>query len=425
MPTAAYTQYGEDRTPDRGGRILTTTLLPARRTADAEVGSRKALLGDYRMILLDVGLVLIALLDAWLRLRWVKAEPEGMPEVPFHSEWLSWISAGVLIGRRRFPFAVALLTIPGFFTGFAQLAAMIALYTVARRHVSSWQTIVVGILVWLSRFMAWPPSEFIERSAYGHFASAISGFLTAGLPIALALMAHARQELSNRIVELAESRERERVLHAHAIRADERAKLAREMHDVVSHQVSLIAMQAGALRMALANAEHKQVAGTIRMLSTRTLDELRQLVSVLRTTDDSQPSLDELTELAADAGFEVSVQLKGAVQDLAAPVSGAVYRTVQEALTNIRKHAVGASATVLVDAGDTVGSEGDVLVEVRNTPPSSPSSSQQSSLPSGGHGLVGLRERATLLGGQFSAGPTEEGGFLVSASFPKQRTVSD
>ncbi|HEX8864620.1 MAG TPA: hypothetical protein VF821_03080, partial [Lentzea sp.] len=130
MPTAAYTQYGEDRTPDRGGRILTTTLLPARRAADAEVGSRKSLLGDYRMILLDVGLVLIALLDAWLRLRWVKAEPEGMPEVPFHSEWLSWISAGVLIGRRRFPFAVALLTIPGFFTGFAQLAAMIALYTV-------------------------------------------------------------------------------------------------------------------------------------------------------------------------------------------------------------------------------------------------------------------------------------------------------
>ncbi|MDT7782226.1 MAG: hypothetical protein QOF58_645 [Pseudonocardiales bacterium] len=418
MPTAAYTQYGEDRTPDRGGRILTTTLLPARRTADAEVGSRKSLLGDYRMVLLDVGLVLIALLDAWLRLRWVKADPVGMPEVPFHSEWLSWISAVVLIGRRRFPFLVALLTIPGFFTGFAQLAAMIALYTVARRYITSWQTTVAGILVWLSRFMAWPPSEFIERPPFGHFASAISGFLTAGLPIAVALMAHARQELSNRIVELAESRERERVLHAHAIRADERAKLAREMHDVVSHQVSLIAMQAGALRMALANAEHKQVAGTIRMLSTRTLDELRQLVSVLRTTDDSQPSLDELPELAADAGFEVSVQVKGAVQDLAAPVSGAVYRTVQEALTNIRKHAVGASATVLIDADDTAG---DVLVEVRNTPPSSPSSS----LPSGGHGLVGLRERATLLGGQFSAGPTEEGGFLVSASFPKQRTVSD
>ncbi|GAA3660360.1 signal transduction histidine kinase [Lentzea atacamensis] len=418
MPTAAYAQYGEDRTPDRGGRILTTTLLPARRTADTEVGSRRSLFGDYRMVLLDVGLVLIALLDAWLRLRWVKADPVGLPEVPFHSEWLSWISAIVLVGRRRFPFLVALLTIPGFFTGFAQLASMIALYTVARRYINSWQTIVAGVLVWLSRFMAWPPSEFIERPPYGHFASAISGFLVAGLPIALALMAHARQELSNRIVELAESRERERVLHAHAIRADERAKLAREMHDVVSHQVSLIAMQAGALRMAVADAEHKQVAGTIRTLSTRTLDELRQLVSVLRTTDDSQPGLDELPELAADAGFEVSIQVKGPVEDLAAPVSGAVYRTVQEALTNIRKHATGASATVLIDADDTAG---DVLVEVRNTPPSG---DEGSSLPSGGHGLVGLRERAALLGGQFSAGPTEDGGFLVTASFPKQRTAS-
>ncbi|MFS8104921.1 histidine kinase [Lentzea alba] len=415
MPTAAYAQYGEDRTPDRGGRILTTTLLPARRKTDTEVSSRKSLLSDYRMVLLDVGLVLIALLDAWLRMRWVKADPVGLPEVPFHSEWLSWISAIVLIGRRRFPFLIALLTIPGFFTGFAQLAAMIALYTVARRYLTSWQTKVAGVLFWLSYFMAWPPSEFIERPPYGHFASAIGGFIIAGLPIAVALLAHARQELSNRIVELAESRERERVLHAHAIRADERAKLAREMHDVVSHQVSLIAMQAGALRMALANAEHKQVAGTIRTLSTRTLDELRQLVSVLRTTEDSQPGVEELSELAADAGFEVSMQVKGAVEDLAAPVSGAVYRTVQEALTNIRKHAAGSSATVLIDAD-----EDDVLVEVRNT-----ASGTSSSLPSGGHGLVGLRERAALLGGEFSAGPTEEGGFLVSASFPKQRIVAD
>lgn len=423
MPTATYAQYGDGRKAHKGGRILTTTLLPARRKADTEVSSRRALLSNYRMILLDVGLVLIALLDAWLRMRWVKADPVGLPEVPVHSEWLSWIAAIVLIGRRRFPFLVALLTVPGFFTGFAQLAAMIALYTVARRYLTSWQTTVAGVLFWLSYFMAWPPSEFIERPPYGHFASAIGAFIIAGLPIAVALLAHARQELSDRIAELAESRERERVLHAHAIRADERAKLAREMHDVVSHQVSLIAMQAGALRMAVADAEHKQVAGTIRTLSTRTLDELRQLVSVLRAPEDpQQPGVDELSELAADAGFEVSVQLKGAVQDLAAPVSGAVYRTVQEALTNIRKHAVGASATVLIDAGDPSGdSGGDVLVEVRNTPPSSPSSS----LPSGGHGLVGLRERATLLGGQFSAGPTEEGGFLVSASFPKQRTVSD
>ena len=425
MPTATYAQYGDGRKAHKGGRILTATLLPARRTQNAEAGSRWSLRGDPRQLLIDLAMVLVALLDVWLKSQWIKALPPDpdFPAVQAYQEWFNWIAVAALVGRRRFPFVVLVLTVPGFFTGWAQMAAMIALYTVARRYVTGWQTVVAGVLVWSCRFMTWPPSEFTKTPLSGHFHSAIYGFLVVGLPIAIALLAHARQELSARITELAESRERERVLHAHAIRADERAKLAREMHDVVSHQVSLIAMQAGALRMAVADAEHKQVAGTIRTLSTRTLDELRQLVSVLRAPEDThQPGVDELSELAADAGFEVSVQLKGAVQDLPAPVSGAVYRTVQEALTNIRKHAVGASATVLIDAGDAAGdSGGDVLVEVRNTPPSSPSSS----LPSGGHGLVGLRERATLLGGQFSAGPTEEGGFLVSASFPRQRAVSD
>ncbi|MCP2247462.1 sensor histidine kinase [Lentzea aerocolonigenes] len=418
MPTAAYAQYGEDRKAHRGGRILTTTLLPARRSARTAAGSRLSRV-NYREVLVDLALIFFAVLDVWLLGLWMEADPsKDLPPIESYQVWLNWVAVGALVLRRRFPFITLVLTIPGFFVGWSQLAAMIALYSVARRYVGGWQTGLAAALVWLSRFVAWPPQELIDRPASGHFHSAIYGFLVAGLPIAIALLAHARQELSDRIVELAESRERERVLHAHAIRADERAKLAREMHDVVSHQVSLIAMQAGALRMAVADAEHKQVAGTIRTLSTRTLDELRQLVSVLRTTEDNQPGVDELPGLAADAGFEVTIQLKGPVEDLSAPVSGAVYRTVQEALTNIRKHAVGASATVLIDAQY----DDNVLVEVRNT---AAGPSAESPLPSGGHGLVGLRERATLLGGEFSAGPTEDGGFLVTASFPKERVVSD
>jgi signal transduction histidine kinase len=416
MPTAAYAQYGEDRKAHRGGRILTTTLLPARRSEETAAGHRWPLSGDYRQVLADLVLIFFAVLDVWLLGLWLEADPvPGSPAIENYQIWLNWVAVGALLLRRRFPFITLLLTIPGFFVGWSQLAAMIALYTVARRYIGGWQTGLAAALVWLCRFVAWPPQELIDRPPSGHFHSAIYGFLVAGLPITIGLLVHARQELSDRISELAESRERERVLHAHAIRADERAKLAREMHDVVSHQVSLIAMQAGALRMAVADAEHKQVAGTIRTLSTRTLDELRQLVSVLRT-EDNQPGVDELPELAADAGFEVSMQVRGSVEDLAAPVSGAVYRTVQEALTNIRKHAAGSKATVLIDAD-----EDDVLVEVRNTAASSPSST----LPSGGHGLVGLRERAALLGGEFSAGPTEDGGFLVSASFPKERVVTD
>ncbi|WP_082373801.1 sensor histidine kinase [Nocardia sp. NRRL S-836] len=414
MPTAAYAQYGEDRTAHRGGRILTTTLLPAWRPTSAEAGSRWPLTGDVRQVAADLGLVLVGVLDVWLGMSWLADE-----NPPAYSLWLSWLAAAVLLLRRRFPFAVALLTIPGFFFGWAQMAAMIALYAVARRYVWGWQTLAAGVLVWLSRSALWPPEDFLKFPWYAHLHSAIRGVMIAGLPIALALLAHARQQLADRIAELAESRERERVLHAHAIRADERARLAREMHDVVSHQVSLIAMQAGALRMAVANAEHKQVATTIRTLSTRTLDELRQLVSVLRTADGddaAQPGVGQLPELAADAGFEVDLQVHGPVQDVPAPVSGAVYRTVQEALTNVRKHAPGAAAHVVVDADDEA-----VRVEVRNTAAPEPGQS----LPSGGHGLVGLRERATLLGGEFSAGPTDEGGYLVAASFPTQRSSDD
>jgi signal transduction histidine kinase len=218
---------------------------------------------------------------------------------------------------------------------------------------------------------------------------------------------------------LAASRERERMLHARAVRADERARLAREMHDVVSHQVSLIAMQAGALRMVAVDPKAQQVAGTIRMLSTRTLDELRQLVSVLRTTsgnDSPQPRVADLPQLVSSAGIPATLTVQGPVDDLPAPVSGAVYRTVQEALTNVRKHACGAPTAVLV-----VADTDSLVVEVRNEAPEGPHDC--GSLPSGGHGLVGLRERAALLDGDFEAGPTDGGGFIVRVTFPLIRSL--
>ncbi len=196
----------------------------------------------------------------------------------------------------------------------------------------------------------------------------------------------------------------------------DRARLAREMHDVVSHQVSLIAMQAGALRVASVDQNAKQVAGTIRTLSTRTLDELRQLVSVLRTTsgDDSpQPGVEELGQLVAGAGMPVTLTVLGTTP-MPASISGAAYRTVQEALTNIRKYANGSVVTVRVDLNDDA-----LRVEVRNGPP--PAQQGGGGLPSGGHGLMGLKERANLLNGEFEAGATEDGGFVVRVEIPTLR----
>ncbi|MFE9749783.1 sensor histidine kinase [Saccharothrix saharensis] len=420
-------QYGEDRRiADTGGRALAGNAverLPSGRVngVPTERVRRAAFTGSFgrvlgrlsgrhRRLAFDVAAVGIAALDVWLRV---------VPEAEGYNYVLSAISVVAVALCRRFPFLVVLITVPGFLAGWAQLAAMIALGVLARQKLLSAQTYVGAALVWLSRFFVWPPDEFLGLDWKTHVHNAIYGCIVAGMPIAIGLLAHAREELSARISELAASRERERMLHAHAVRADERARLAREMHDVVSHQVSLIAMQAGALRVAAADPKAKQVAGTIRMLSTRTLDELRQLVSVLRTTngDDSpQPRIEDLAQLVSSAGIPATLTVQGPVADLPAPVSGAAYRTVQEALTNVRKHACGAPTAVVV-----VVDADQLRVEVRNEAPER--SVDGVTLPSGGHGLVGLRERAALLDGELEAGPTDSGGFAVKVTFPLVRTL--
>ncbi|WP_440900134.1 sensor histidine kinase [Actinosynnema sp.] len=360
----------------------------------------RALVGPRGHLVLDVAAVAVAALDVWLRV---------LPEAEGYSRVLSGVAVLAVVFRRRCPFLVVLLTIPGFLFGWSQLAAMIALGTLAWLRPRSAQTAVGAGLVWFSRFFLWPVEEFLALPWTAHVHDAIYGGIVAGMPVAIGLLAHVRAELSARVRELAAGRERERALHARAVRADERARLAREMHDVVSHQVSLIAVQAGALRVTVRDPDAKQVAGNIRMLSTRTLNELRELVSVLRAADEPpQPGVADLPQLLL--GTDVSLRVDGPVRDLPAPVSGAVYRTVQEALTNVRKHAEGASAAVVVV------SDGErVSAEVRN---GAPPDRGGAGLPSGCHGLVGLRERAALLRGRFHAGPTDDGGFVVRVDFP-------
>jgi signal transduction histidine kinase len=354
----------------------------------------------------DVFAVVLAVLDVWLVI------PE---DAPGYSLWLSGAAVAAMVLRRHVPFIAVLVTVPGFLTGWSQLAAMVALGTLAKRRGWNWQLVVGSVLIFFCYFIRWPLPEFFALTWREHVLHAIWGVIVAGMPMAIGLLITMRQELSHRIRELATSREREKALYAETVRAAERAKLAREMHDVVSHQVTLIAMQAGALQVSSPDEDSKAAATTIRELSTRTLEELRSLVGVLRSgdaVDSAQPGLDELGDLVRTFRSEsvpVALDVKAEPSRLPRPVSHAVYRTVQEALTNVRKHAAGARASVRVTAQrDTL------VVEVRN----GRAGKGQPSLPSGGHGLIGLRERAGLLGGTFSAGPTSEGGFRVSATYP-------
>ncbi|MGH3520311.1 MAG: histidine kinase [Haloechinothrix sp.] len=360
-------------------------------------------------LLIDIVAISIAVLDVWLVI------PEDAPD---YSIVLSGTACVALVGRRWFPFLTLLATVPGFMVGWAQIAAMLALGFLAHRKGMSWQTWVGAALVLACRFVLWPLADMVALTWREHVLDLIYGVIVAGMPVAIAWLILARRDLSRRLAELDASRDRERRLHARAVRADERARLAREMHDVVSHDVTLITMQANALEVAATPEAARHTADTIRQLSTRTLEELRSLVGVLRSSSDEEPprpGLSELEYLIRAADMPVQLTVDSVPGSLPSDVSAAAYRTVQEALTNVHKHAPGATAIVRVSLEDRA-----LRVEIRNDRSTEPSRG----LPSGGYGLAGLAERALLLDGSFHARSTDDGGFEVRAHFPVGSTVT-
>ena len=397
----------------RSSTAAGTGVPPDDTSLRLSVGWTGPWLRRHQAVLIDALAVLVAALDVAM------AVPDG--SVATYSLVLSGIAVAALVFRRRFPFATTIVAMPGFLAGWSELGAMIALGTLAWKRGWNWRTVVAAVGVWACRFViwspppAWPLQDFVQETWRRHVEDGIYACFVVFMPIAIGLLVIARHDLSTRIVELAASRGREQRLQAIAIRADERAKIAREMHDVVSHQVSLIAMQAGALQVTTTDDQARHTAQIIRELSTRTLDELRHLVGALRTATDGadEPNLETLLDLVRDSTMDVTLRIDLDGRTLPASVAGAAYRTVQEALTNVRKHAAYAPATVQVTV-----SGGALVVRVDNEPPPAQNGQGTDELPSGGHGLLGLRERAALLGGDFAAGPTASGGFTVRATFP-------
>jgi signal transduction histidine kinase len=198
----------------------------------------------------------------------------------------------------------------------------------------------------------------------------------------------------------------------------EREQLARELHDTVAHHVSGIAIQAQAGRaVAAAHPERAiEALATIEDAATRTLTELRAIVGVLRASQDTefapQPGLAEVEQLATDGRTRpvVEVMLAGELDDLPPAVGAAIYRLAQESITNARRHARHATHVAVAVTGDAD--------RVRLTVDDDGSTGTAGRAPAG-YGLVGMRERATLLGGTFHAGPTAGRGWRVEASLPR------
>lgn len=243
------------------------------------------------------------------------------------------------------------------------------------------------------------------------------------IPALIGLYVSARRKLMRELRDRAERAEREQHLLAEQARAEERTRLASEMHDVVTNRLSLMVLQAGALGISAKDDETRHAADELRAGGCQALGELRDLVGVLRRgpIEDTEvrdarlrplPDLSKLVEESATAGVSVSLVEQGSPSDVAPTVSRTAYRVVQEALTNVYKHALGAAVEVRVSYSDE-----RVRLTIRNAPPSEPIV-QDLAASGSGSGLTGLTQRVELIGGALSFGSTADGGFEVDAILP-------
>jgi len=241
------------------------------------------------------------------------------------------------------------------------------------------------------------------------------------VPFGLGMFLHARRQAAamrtvaaNTEVEAAES--------ARAAVAEERARIARELHDVVAHDVSAVVLQANAAEEMLTRQPERtrESLHAIQRLSREALAEMRQVLGIVRGGDGSlapQPTLADVPALidrTAATGMSAELHVEGARRPLPPGLEVSAYRIVQEALTNIRRHADGAAATVTLRYGP--GSLGVLIADDGPGPADTGAA--------GGQGLIGMRERVSFFGGRFSAGAGPTGGFVVDATFPTS-TVPD
>jgi signal transduction histidine kinase len=220
-------------------------------------------------------------------------------------------------------------------------------------------------------------------------------------------------ELALRADELAAERE----IRTRQAVMDERVRIARELHDVVAHHVSVMGVQAGAARRIMSTHPEQATAAleAIEESGRQAVGELQKLVGFLRSTDEAdttgpQPTMDDLESLCDQlrgAGLPVERRTIGRPRPVPDSVALSAYRIIQEALTNTLKHAGSVPTHVVLTYGS-----GSLDVEVVNR------RGQQPARPGGGRGLLGMRERAAMLGGTFSSGVTTDGGYRIAASLP-------
>jgi signal transduction histidine kinase len=328
------------------------------------------------------------------------------------------VASAALFWRRQAPLAVLAVALAGWAltigSGYADLGgvAIIALYS-AGRYATDDRLAQLGVGAAIVVVV------LDNRTAPDPWGEAVFGAVVMFVAWYVGRRVRLRQQ---RAAEL----RREQAAEARRVVIEERTRIARELHDVVAHRVSLMTVQAGAAKAVAA----QDPEGALRAMSAveeagrQALDELRHLLGVLRPETDldglgPQPGLADLPRLVEQtrgAGLDVSLATDGVVAGLPARVDLFAYRIVQEALTNVLKHAGPGARTEV-----RLGSDGrGVVIEVLDDGPgaTAPPGPDADDAGARGHGIVGMRERARLLGGTLDASPRPGGGFSVVAHLP-------
>ena len=358
-------------------------------------------------LLLSALLTVVAQLEAWLG--------SGAADYRIVAAFIAFVATASVAVRRRYPLLVGsvvplLYAFQLGFWGDPQIIAASVGYFCALYALAVWtpaRRFALGIGVLIAGFVV---------ASYGPKGSPKNTVFFAVITLVVILLV--RRVLGDR-ERRAQLAERERDLAAREAVVEERARIARELHDAIAHNVSMMVVQAGAERRVLdeSSGATKDVLVTIERIGRGALTEMRRLVGMLRSDASDplapQPGLDDLPTLVAqvrEAGLPVELRVDGDRRELPVGIELSAYRIVQEALTNALKHAGHARARVHVRYG-----KDSLELEIVDD-----GAGEQAPVSSGGHGLVGMRERVALYGGRLDAGRRPSGGFAVRVLLPTQ-----
>ncbi|GEL20193.1 two-component sensor histidine kinase [Pseudonocardia asaccharolytica DSM 44247 = NBRC 16224] len=325
------------------------------------------------------------------------------------------VGCALLPLRRLWPPLGVLGVLWGLVGGLGWPSALVALYALGRRSRRLRDTVAWLVLAGLAAIL---PVLLMQDLAWSDAAITVAFVaLWAGAPVALGLLISTRERLTAGLRDLEAARDAALCARESAARAEERARIGREFHDVVGHHATLIAVGAAALAVSAPDDETRLAAARLRVLARTALAEMRTALGLLDEPAGRPPGVAELDELVARsrvAGMRADLVHDGEPAQLPPSLDRAVYRVVQESLTNAARHAPGAPVRI------ELGWRDDTRLRVRvHNAGVSRSEPCSTAFPKGGTGLAGLAERVAAVDGELISGPGPDGGFVVQALLPR------